>query len=588
MQQKTYIVPSLLGIFAAIPLALAFCVPYGPKPISTFPGEWLAALGWLMIACGLITASDVVPGLKNSKHLGGGLLLLALPFVFTAGDLIASRVASFPLAILFLGYLVTASLLLWVGFSAASALSAGRGKTETNDNSIVERAVSAVLIAFLASGVINGIVGFIQYFGLAAPAYLVAPLSVPGRIYGNVRQPNLYSLLLSISTVILLLGAIVAPQGERSKRSLLPFILVAVFLGAASALSGSRTGAVLLWVIAITAASTSVYSRKIRILAVIPAVSHAIGWSIYVLVDRAGYFAFFGAGRTDVLNTDISGSRLEIWRGMRRLIEASPWIGVGHGNLNYAYFLAEIPNRLTFALYNAHNVVLQIAVEHGIAMTCLWLGAVFWVIWLTRHAWREPLARLILVFLTLMAIHSLLEFPLWYTSFLYPTAFALGWLLSSTPGAIAQVAQTTTAKSRNMASFATGLIGLSILVYLGRDYQKVVPIFEGNDQSVMERLQSGYGSSFFSIYADYGVVTNTPVEQGNIELHKRLTSRVSKVLLDDRILFALALSSAASGDQMAKFYVDRLDSTSREQFNAMLFNARAGDRKMLDSLRSQH
>ena len=153
-------------------------------------------------------------------------------------------------------------------------------------------------------------------------------------------------------------------------------------------------------------------------------------WAAVQHTHAIGAAARLGGG-------DFSASRFAIWRDTLSLIAAQPWLGVGFGEFNFAWTLTPLPDRPLAFFDHTHNLPLQLAVELGLPLAALLLALLAWALWL---AWRRCRAvagpmgaalRAAFVMVLLMALHSQLEYPLWYAHFLLPTALAWGLCLGA-------------------------------------------------------------------------------------------------------------------------------------------------------------
>ncbi|MES2088711.1 MAG: Wzy polymerase domain-containing protein, partial [Pseudomonadota bacterium] len=99
------------------------------------------------------------------------------------------------------------------------------------------------------------------------------------------------------------------------------------------------------------------------------------------------------------------------------------------------------PTRPLAFFDHTHNVLLQWAVEFGVPMALLMMALGVWALWALLNPRRQtatqpPLpVRVVFsgtpagassVMVLIVGIHSLLEYPLWYSYFLLPAAFACG------------------------------------------------------------------------------------------------------------------------------------------------------------------
>jgi hypothetical protein len=124
-----------------------------------------------------------------------------------------------------------------------------------------------------------------------------------------------------------------------------------------------------------------------------------------------------------------SSARLAILRtGWAAFLE-SPWLGQGAGNYTWASFVAATAHEAGAQFMvseHAHNLALNLLVEFGVPVTVAVLAALAaWALAFLRQPW-QPEHWWCAVVLGIVAVHSLLEYPLWYSYFLGPTALLLG------------------------------------------------------------------------------------------------------------------------------------------------------------------
>lgn len=286
--------------------------------------------------------------------------------------------------------------------------------------------MAVVLARFvLVGGVLSACIGILQHYqvhSLLDP--LVAPKAGP-QIYGNLAQTNHfadYTGLALASLLFLLAGRHWPRLGLLAALPVLLFVL---------ALSGSRSS--WLYLAAFAALSFWIYRQsrtgegKILL---------AVSLSLlpgFALMQVLAHLPWLSAATpaltaTDRLFDSVSGSsiRLGLWQEAWQMFLAEPWLGVGFGQLPWRYFLRNdmpLPGSL---VNNAHNLVLHLLAEMGVfAALLLVVGAVRWLLPQARRK-MELAEWWLLALLSTLAIHSLLEYPLWYFNFLGVAAILLG------------------------------------------------------------------------------------------------------------------------------------------------------------------
>jgi hypothetical protein len=172
--------------------------------------------------------------------------------------------------------------------------------------------------------------------------------------------------------------------------------------------------------------------------------------------------------------------RLELWQQALEVWRTSPWIGVGAFKISpTVYAVASLDVHQPLDTY-AHNIFLQILAEFGLlGAGALMLAVSICSLHLLRH--RRALQAtdaLFFLWLGVIGIHSMLEFPLWYTHFLLVFSLVLGLLINP-------------AWSRSSLNLPTRVtvLGLVITLLCGAgfvfyDYQKLSRLYWIEDQRV--------------------------------------------------------------------------------------------------------
>ena len=522
------LIPLVLALTAATaPTLLAFNL----APSPTFLNQALAFGLWAAFA--MVTAP-----IASRLRFGApeaALLLLALAVALSWGP------GTLPstLALSALASLAAALLMLQAGRSASG--SAGRGD-----------AFALFCWALVLAGVVNVAIALVQVFAPAwADGRWVAASGLVGRAVGNLRQPNhLSSVLLwgCIGTVVLV------------QLRLLPWRAGAGLLAAmvfAVVLTASRTGLVSVMLLALWGLADRRMVRPARLMLLAAPLVYALGWWLMTQWAASTQQAFGGAAR--LAETDISSSRFAIWADTLAIIREQPWLGVGWGQFNLAWSLTPSPTRPTAFFDHAHNLPLHLAAEIGLpmatAVVALLVGAFGHAAW---RAWRpgegpedDAIARRGALMVVLMiGLHSLLEYPLWYSYFLLPAAWALGVALRR-PGDTAAAPPATAAQRRPAAwVLAAGawavMVGTALSTW---DYRLVADIFRAAPGAppLAQRIEAGQHSLLFGHHADYAAVTsNLPIADRDAAL-----ARASHYLLDTRFMIAWARALHASGDEAA-------------------------------------
>ncbi len=298
--------------------------------------------------------------------------------------------------------------------------------------------VQWVVAATLAGAAAQALLGLYQFFFRIGPDWFLV-LGRYMRAGGSFAQPNPFAgylglvLPVALSLMLAAWGVLLRREGRTRGAWAWAVYLsgVTALLAAGLLASWSRGG----WLGALAGAAAVVVlrSRKAALAALVAAA--LLGGALLLgsltpirslpepVAERLREVpAFFGAG--DVLAQEVTDEnfalveRVAHWVAALRMVERSPWIGVGPGN--YAAFYPEVRlPRWEEPLGHAHNVYLNVLAEGGIvgglAFAVLWLAAGVFV-WRRRVAaarqqdrWAAALAVGVAGVLAHLAVHSLVD-----------------------------------------------------------------------------------------------------------------------------------------------------------------------------------
>lgn len=427
-----------------------------------------------------------------------------------------------------------------------------QGRAATRDGS-AELFFGALAVA----GGVGLLLAAVQVFVPSwADGMLIANPNMAGRAVGNLRQPNHFSTLLVFAIAgFAWLGA------RRRLRPDLAALCVALCIGGI-VLTASRTGMVAMVFLTAWGVLDRRLPRSLRVTLVAAPLLYGAWWGgMWLLAHADRAVAFAGETRLHD-SSDISSSRFKIWANVLSLIQQHPWWGVGYGEFNLAWTLTPFPERPVAFFDHTHNVVLQWAVELGLPAAIVLSLLALWGWWSLvrpgsdgeRQTGEPATVGAAAVIVTTAGLHSLLEYPLWYSYFLLPTAFAWGLGLAAREGA-ARPAQT----DRLRRWRAGGVVMAVMAVWCALDYQAVANIYAPRPgaSSLDRRIAFGKQMPWWGYHADYAAVTvvdkdepSPPPEAFHRTLHN---------LLDARLMMAYARSLAEHGEvDKARFVVARL------------------------------
>lgn len=524
-------VVAIITLACAAPALLAHNLP----PSPTLLNQCLALALW----------GAVVLVLPPTLASGTRVLLTAL------GLLIASALAS----------CLWGTLPAAISLSAAAVLAASMVVSHAGGASARRYDASYIFAAFAiglaVAGVASALVACVQVFAPGwADGEWIAHSGLVGRAVGNLRQSNhLCSLLLWAAIAVITLLEL----GWLRRAWAGTLIVVLVF---AVELSASRTGAAGLLLLALWGLLDRRLSPTARTYLLLTPVMYGLS---YAAMLGWGWFSdqAVGAGaRLAVESTGIDSpnSRSRIWANTLELIRQQPWTGVGFGEFNAAWSLTPFPGRPTAFFDHTHTLPLQLAVELGLPLAAVVLALLGWALWL---AWRRarsvtgPLstaATAAWMIVSMIGMHSMVEYPLWYAYFLLPTAFAWGFALG-VPASGSAVKKLPLPAAWAGRWVGTVLVAGGVAATL--DYMRIVEIYAPNESSapLSARIEIGQQSVFFAQHADYAAATSSETLPGRALAF----ARAPHYLLDTRLMMAWAKYLAERGEiDKARALAERL------------------------------
>ena len=404
---------TIVGLMWVLP----FLYFYHLFPITTFYQESGAAMLGLGAMSLLLTKRYwMQPEIPRIVLLPLGLALIVLvQFVLGKGVYLSQ-------ALLVMLYLLWAALLMMLGQRLRQELGLPL--------------LATVLAAFVLLGAeLSALVGILQNYSWRSFMDYVVSAKTGTAVVGNMGQPNHFADYITLGLISL--GLLRLRWQLRAWQVLLlaaPLLFVLV-------LSGSRSA----WLYLLFLAAMS-YLWQRRDKASLPLLRYSLllllGFGLMHVVVQLPWLAGLNGNETSVDRMVAAGAasfgaggsssiRLHIWHEAWLIFTQFPLLGAGFGQFGWQHFLlgSSLHNINIQGLYNnAHNLVMQTAAEMGLAGLLLLFGTL--VLWLRQirtaphtvyHWWGYGL-------LAVLAIHSMVEYPLWYAYFLGVAALALGML----------------------------------------------------------------------------------------------------------------------------------------------------------------
>jgi O-antigen ligase len=502
---------------AAVLAALPWLNPYsfGPTP---------AVVHWLVgMSCGL------------------GLWLLA----FVLGQGLRWRTAALAAGLVSWAWLVHTG-----GAQEVLFLAAGLGLMVAAASAVVDPdAADGMEDGVLLAAALSAVLGLLQYFGFAGALSPWVNHANVGEAYANLRQPNQYASLCWLGVAVLLWGRRCRPE---------PLAAAAIMLlAAASAASVSRTGMLQGMTLTLLAVLWPGPARAERLRLCIAA---AVAYVAATVLLPLALEAYTGAMPARTLWGRIGGgdscsSRMVLWANVLQLIALRPLVGWGWGELDFAHFATLYSGaRFCEILDNAHNLPLHFAVELGVPISLTFFLGIGWFI-ARQRPWKEVLDRRRLAWgwLAVVALHSLLEYPLWYGPFQMVTGAAIGLLLAPEP--------MTNSGLRRAAAASAGVILLA-MAYAAWDYTRVSQVYLAPEERLArwraDPLQQAQRSWLFANQARFARLTLATPSRANAQWLGPLAADMLHYSPEPRVIERAIESATLQGrDDQAALYLAR-------------------------------
>jgi O-antigen ligase len=545
---------ALVATAAALPLVFAYQAP--PQP--AFYGQWLCLLLWWIAGASLLVAP--APGKGNARSQRGWRVsaLGALIVVVAVFALLVLAHVAFGLTPAFVAFPTLAALTTMLLCCVAIARCDARS---------LDAAFSAVCVGLALAALLNVLICILQIF--APSLYHPFWIAEAGgdRPYGNLRQPNLFALLLIWGAIC---AACLFNVPGRARIAL--GAIFAVFAFALWA-SNSRSG----WLAAALCATvflgyvwrrrasddrSKIFRTRFLVCAAIFLAACALTLLAVTLQDGAH------TSNSEDMRALSVAQRITLWNNVVALISSQPWLGVGYGQLSFAWMLTPLNPRASDLFDHAHNAPLHLAVELGIPIAAALMVALVLIVGYASLRSRAPWRIAALMMLLAAATQSLFEYPLWFAFFAIPSVVVLTLLCASASRATAEagaqkinarVQSTPEAIGRGPLAVALPLVlcagGLLIALWTLNGYRAVSDIYASarDPQVALARAETASKHAIYGHYGDYAQIMllgdTAPLT---------LFSRPIRAALDDRLLTAWARAYERANDTArAQYLVDR-------------------------------
>lgn len=526
-------------------------------PLTTFDQEWWSVLLGVL-ALTLLLARDYWRPAGIPRIVQLPVALIAVAWLQWA----LGKIVYFDQALLYSSYLLFAALMMMLGARLRECFGMAR--------------LAQVLATFLLIGAeLNALLGVQQHYRLFPLLEPLAVAKIAAGVFGNLAQPNHFANYIALGLVSLGL----LHQQHRLKAGYVAMLAAPLLL--VMTLSGSRSSWLYLlmmcglaWWGARRDTALRLLLRYCLLLLAGCGLMHLIAQFSFTSSAAPG-----GSVTTVQRMLDDGGSggiRLYLWREAVLMFVQSPWLGVGFGQFSWHHFqLVPVfqPNFLTGLYNNAHNLVFQLAAETGIAgLLALFAAAAAWLYGLRRttpdaaHWWG-------LAAVGIQAIHSMLEYPLWYTYFVAVAAFLLGALDETRYRVKLRIA----GQLSGAAILLLGLVVLARLHYGHRELQQALAMYpeisrkEGDLTRIRDRMFAVREVPLLAPYAEFHLSRQLEANGEHIEEKLMLNSRVLRFLPVGTVAYRQAMLLAqANRQEQARSVMEQAIWSYRNEFDGAL------------------
>lgn len=510
---------------------LPFLQPVHGYPLTSFYSEWLAfALGIAALAplAGKRVWQDMtLPGIALVP-----LALIALLMI----QLVTDRMPYAGQALTAAIYLVWAALLMTLGHHLRQAL----GLTT----------VSVVLAWFvLAGGLLSTLVAWLQHYQISTVLDAVIARKSSNAVFGNLAQPNHFA-----DYVTLALGSLtfLFARGSLSRAAAaacgMPMLLML-------ALSGSRS--TWLYLVALLGLAFWFYrgrqdpaGRRLMSCTLLLTAGFVLAQALVMLPLFAPVQGLATTAAQRLFESSPGPSaRLQLWREAWGMFTLFPLLGAGWGQFSWHHFEYQAleSGAAPLGMFNhAHNIVLHLLAETGVAGALLVAGGALLWLWGLRRVTLALEHWWLLALLGVIGIHSMLELPLWSAYFLGIVALVLG--LGATR--FVTLGLRRVGRLAALLVIMAGAFNALSLVYGYRDFERLFTKESDalGDPQLGALLSKAQADPLLEPYAELAASFGIIVDRENLREKLELNSRVMHFAPIDDVVYRQALLLALNGE----------------------------------------
>lgn len=401
-------IKNLFLLLAAISISVAWLAPSDDTLWQTFIGEFLAFYGVFFLILSNLGKEIKVPNISIPI-----LLIALLPLLqYMQGIVFFSTTA-----------LLSSAYIL--GFWVVLVVSYSIGRQEYERKKLMQGFCFVLLI----TGSISSIFAIFQWLNIYTPLPIMMPLQ-GNRPYANFGQPNHLATFLLMS----LLGSLYLFEKKKLNAIVLSLMsLLGIFV---IALTQSRTS----WIAIILVIGIWIYksnSKNFRLNKkyVTTILSIYLLFVISIPSINILFKEYFGMNdvvqTSDVIQRVTTGhERLSLWSTAIDSIMLKPWLGHGWNQTGNAHL--QVIENFPYWFTSAHNIVLDLIIWNGLIIgLIIVIYALYWL-WLLWRACNDYESIIAIMMIGTVLTHTLFEYPLNYSYFLFPVGFLIGIVSSGT------------------------------------------------------------------------------------------------------------------------------------------------------------
>lgn len=388
---------------------LFFCLsilnPVHTLPWGSFFSEFFCFIAALILLPILFKSNIEIPKITLPF-----LIISFIPLIqFLSDKIFYFSVAFFSFVSLFYFW-----LMIIVGFNLCKA-----------DKKILE--ISHFLaIFFLVVSFISSLIALSQWLGFSNHSAFI--MSFEGRRpYANMAQPNHLAtfLCLGVFSCFYLF--------EKNKLNGYIATILCFFLFFIIIITQSRTAILILLFSVFFVFSTLIkYDFKISKIKLVAMFVFFISCMFLLPLLNNFLSRYFNIIQTTSLTDRASAGyeRLAIWKQMLYALKEEPWFGYGWNQTTSAQFNVINYGDVHFWLTSSHNIILDILIWCGIPFGSFIILFLTFFYFKLFFALKDKESVFCFVVISSVAIHSMLEFPMYYSYFFVPVGLLIGVLLT--------------------------------------------------------------------------------------------------------------------------------------------------------------